>query len=150
MKIIHQQKKFIINYSKTSSSQFLKINILVGPIIPVKAGCNPEVTVSLTYSGNNTEALTPKKQTVKQPQREAILINFCARIFTWGSPPPGKNARGRNTQVTHGIYCKSCQECLIPHLLTSILIGRRQNNTWQYLSDGRGRRRMEGARIWLI
>lgn len=107
MKITFQQQKFVINDSKTLSSRFLRIKVLVGPTIPVKAACNHVIMVSLTYKGLTQKLLHRRGILQNGHKKEAILINSCTRIFTWGTPPPGKNTGGKIHRWHMGFTAKT-------------------------------------------
>lgn len=149
--ITFQWQKFVINYSKTLTSQFLQINVLEGPTVPVKVACNHAIMASLTHQGLTWKLLHRRDILQNGHRKEAIFINLCAMIFTWGSPPPGKKMLGeKHTGDTWDLLQKLSGVLNTTHLLAPILKGRRQNNTWQYRSPGRRRRsiKLQGASIW--
>lgn len=68
MKINLQEQKFVINYSKTLSSQILEINVLVGP--------RRFVIVQLfSIQGNNTNSYT-EETIAKWPERRSNFNQF--------------------------------------------------------------------------
>ena len=67
--------------------------------------------------------------------------------ITGGSPPLGENVGGKYIGDTWGLLQKLSRALNATHLLAPTLKGRRQNNTRQNQSIGKGRRRREAARI---
>lgn len=132
----------MINYSKTLSGPILKINILAGPTTPVKAACNPVVTVPQHTGRQHGSSYAEESYYKTATEKKQFQSVVCKGIHS-GLSTSRKKCRGKNTGDTWDLWQKLSGVLNATHPRASILKGRRQNNTWQISrmgAEGGGRK----------